>query len=255
MKCSFCGSTDETRTLVQGIGDTYICNVCIALMYEMIIVRGIKNKDDLTSLNESDTMKNEVNNDFNFEALNSDTLNVKFVEFFRLGNSPDQDKGDWGDEFAIWLYFIDNGSVKIYNDQIFEYNGKVYFSAESFIDALDEQLSGKIIFNGEPLPGRVLQGLIQTAVSGDNDVEVVYEFFQDNDVEIIQGVDDVSSDYAGKFGCRVWEFDVDGGRVNASNSSYELDFSNCEYEDSAEYANMREDDVRKSIAIVMADFD
>lgn len=246
MQCSFCANTDQEITMVQGISEkTFICENCIDLFYTVVVKNGIKKQSDLP--------QNKKSNE-DFSEYNTEELNVQLIEFFLLDSEPSESKGDWGSEFAVWNYFVPEVSIRSYNDKIFVASNNVFYTKEDLQKFLEVELTGKVYFNGDPLPGNVIEGLIRTAISGENDVDEVIEYFPESEIEIIEGIDDISADYANNFGCRIWSFDVPGGKLSVNNSGYKIDLSGTEYSDLDDFISAHEDQAIKSIAIVRAYF-
>lgn len=56
MRCSFCESTDKERTYVEGANSsTFICSNCIELIYDMVIVKGVKSAEDINNLTQEES--------------------------------------------------------------------------------------------------------------------------------------------------------------------------------------------------------
>lgn len=185
-----------------------------------------------------------------YTKYDSTDLTVRLIEFFVLGAEPDQAKGDWDSSFSVFNYFIPGASILSINDQIFNCGGRVVFSQHEVKEFLEVALSEKIKKDGSSVSGDVLFGLVQAAISGENDVDVVVDFFGEKSIEVFEGTDELSPDLSNTFGCRIWSFDIEGGRVVGSGSSWHLDLSASDSKNLDEFLQNHEEEAIKSIVII-----
>jgi hypothetical protein len=186
------------------------------------------------------------------EGAGLSRVNIRLVEFIKTGSAPNEDVGDWDDQFGVANYFI-GISLKIYNDRLYEFNKKIYHFDRDMSDLygdLEMVASDLIKMNGDKLSGDFLFGLIQTALSGENDIDVVYEFLGDVDVQVLENVDDIESRFCNRLGCRVWSLDIENATLSIDSGSVSVDMSETDCEDYQEYFQNHEDDIQKRISIV-----
>lgn len=192
---------------------------------------------------------------------------IIYVEYFWLPGKVDL-SCDWEDEFGVHNYFIDGIGFSSYETnegtilQIFDNASKSYkvFSNNllEFANFISERLNSNKLVPSELRNADFINGLSETSISGDNDVESVYEYLGDIDVDFEYDTDDVSDSYANHFGCRVWELnvlfemDIDDDRVVLSNIAYNGEIYN-DINDAFQDAEY-EEDVKKTIAIVSKEY-
>ncbi len=192
---------------------------------------------------------------------------IIYVEYFWLPGKVDL-SCDWEDEFGVHNYFIDGIGFSSYETnegtilQIFDNASKSYkvFSNNllEFANFISERLNSNKLVPSELRNADFINGLSETSISGDNDVESVYEYLGDIDVDFEYDTDNVSDSYANHFGCRVWELnvlfemDIDDDRVVLSNIAYNGEIYN-DINDAFQDAEY-EEDVKKTIAIVSKEY-
>lgn len=192
---------------------------------------------------------------------------ITYVEYFMFPNETDE-SCDWDGEFGVHNYFIDGIGFTSYETdegtilEIFDDTSKSHkiFSNKlhEFVDFISHRLNSNALIPSELRNSDFICGLSETAVSGDNDIESVYEYLGDIDIDFEYDTDNVSDSYANHFGCRVWELyvsfeiDTDDGEVVLNN----IDYNGEHYDDIGDAFQDAESegDVKKTIAIVSKEY-
>lgn len=189
-----------------------------------------------------------------------------FVEFFKLPSKTTEQ--DFDGEFGVHNYFIDELSFVIYEYESDERCIEYFTSKQHiFIESTDNFQAFKVLLssqikNNQLIPTELndsdfIYGLYETAESGDNDIEVVYERLGDIDIEFEWDEDNVDESYANHFGCRIWSLEADF-KVEIKDDeivTYDVDLDGEYYDDINEAMNYNEDSVIKTIAIVAKSYE
>jgi len=182
-------------------------------------------------------------------------MEVCLFEFVLTGNKPEADRGDWNNDFAIANYFIDGMGVTYYPDQdMYILNSNtVYDDISKLGEALHEasNKNGLTIFGDIP-SADFLVGMLESAYSGDNDQEPVYEKLDEHnaDLEFLEGVDDIDAEYSNSFACRCWSLDIEGLEISVNGYVVKESFVSSEYNDHDDYMVEHESEIRKNIAMI-----
>ena len=192
---------------------------------------------------------------------------ITYVEYFMLPNETDE-SCDWDDEFGVQNYFINGIGFTLYETdkgtilEIFDDTSKSHKifvdNLPGFVDFISHQTNSNTLIPSDLRNPNFIFGLSETAASGDNDIESVYEHLGDIDIDFEYDTDNISESYANHFGCRIWELDVsfeieaDHGEVVLNN----IDYNGESYDDIGDAFQDAESegDVRKTMAIVSNEY-
>lgn len=183
-----------------------------------------------------------------------DVDQIKLIEFFITGESPDEEKGDWGDSFMVINYAIPALSIVQYDDEVYVINGQVIDDYDEYLTVLESNAKEKVLIDGDPVSGEFLEGMIQSAEYESNDQEDVYERLEDigADLEFFDDVDDIDESWGHCFGVRVWAADLESVSIRIDNGVVEEKIEDEEYEDVMDFIQISEEEgaLDKKIALV-----
>lgn len=130
-RCSFCNKDDDNRTYVEG-DNVHICSECIRVMYDFVIVRGVKNRDDLDALEPvTEEMPKES---LVFSADRFHHINiVRVIDAFGIGLQGIGTKP---------LYILENTQ----SQEAVGFYGDATIEDAEVINGIDPSLMGKINF-------------------------------------------------------------------------------------------------------------